>query len=287
MAAHAISFLIPLRQFRCAFLPERRFVGRCHDAVSRRRLFDLIAMGGRMKLKFSTKEVFILIAVSLTSLLANLPESYGSVLFSRKFLLGTLVAIIIIAMFRYLQLLLLLIISILTIGANLPRELAENLNVSQTAAMAVLGLLVGLTLLNRVFRLMPTHAGEQLETPDEAEVDPATLDTVSACQHMLFSIARGDINTVRKLIENGTEAHFFANGTTPLHLATEKGYSSIVKLLIENGANLLAHNANGQTPLDLALTIKKHTKTTNILYDATIPLLTADSGMAAGTPLAM
>lgn len=237
-----------------------------------------------MKLKVTTKEIFILVAVALMSLFANLPERYGSNLFNRKFLLGTVVAVVVIAMFRYLQMLLLLVISILAVGANLPQELADNLNVSPTAAMIVLGLLVAITLLNRVFHLMPTHAGEQLEAPDEEEENLSELDLVSARHRMLFSIARGDINTVRKLLENGTVANFFMNGTTPLHMATERGYSNIVKLLIENDANLLAHNSEGQTPLDVALTIKKHTKTTNILYDATIPLLTSNPEPSPETP---
>ncbi|HEY5993314.1 MAG TPA: ankyrin repeat domain-containing protein [Gallionellaceae bacterium] len=228
-----------------------------------------------MKLKFTNKELFVLIAVSVMSLLANLPEGYGS-LFNRKFLLGTVVAVVVIAMFRYLQVLLLLVITILAIGANLPQELAEDLDVNPTIAMAVLGLLIALTLVNRVFRLLPTTHEEQLEVPDDEakEEDLSALDTASARQRMLLSIARGDIATVRKLLDTAG-ANFFQSGTTPLHMATEKGYSNIVKLLIEHGANLLAQNKDGQTPLDLALTIKKHVKTTNILYDATIPLLTS------------
>lgn len=237
-------------------------------------------------MKVSNKEIFILAAVALMSLLANLPEGYGLDIFNRKFLLGTVVAVAVIAMFRYLQMLLLMIITILAIGANLPKELADDLNVSPAAAMAVLGLLIGITLLNRMFRLLPTHRDEQLETPDEDESrdDLSELDAASARHRMLFSIARGDINTVRQLLETGIGANFSMNGTTPLHMATEKGYSNIVKLLIENNANLLAQNANGQTPLDVALTIKKHAKTTNILYDATIPLLTSGTEPSPEAP---
>ena len=239
-------------------------------------------------MKVTNKEIFILIAVALMSLLANLPDGYGIDVFNRKFLLGTVVAVAVIAMFRYLQMLLLLIISILAIGANLPNELATDLNVSPLTAMVVLGLLIALTLFNRMFRLMPTHKGAQFESPDEdddaSREDLSELDAASARHRMLFSIARGDIGTVRQLLDTGIGANFSMNGTTPLHLATEKGYSNIVKLLIENGANLLAQNAEGHTPLDVALTIKKHTKTTNILYDATIPLLTSHTEESAEAP---
>lgn len=230
-----------------------------------------------MKQKISKKEVFILAAVAAMSLLANLPEGYSSDLFNRKFLLGALAAVTVIAMFRYLQVLLLLIISILAVGANLPQELAEDLNISPNAAIAILVLLICITLANRIFHVMPTHRGDVLETPDETEEDLSELDAVSARHRLLFSIARGDINTIRRLIASGTPVNFAMNGTTPLHMATEKGYSSIVKLLIESGADLLAQNAQGMTPLDVALTIKKFAKTTNILYDATLPLLTSAS----------
>lgn len=238
-----------------------------------------------MKLKFSTQEVIILVTVTLMSLLANLPEGYGSNLFNRKFLLGTVVAVAVIAMFRYLQLLLLLIISILAIGANLPQELADSLNVSRAAAMAALGLLVGITLLNRIFHLLPTHAAGQFETPDaeaEEEEDFSRLDGFSARLRMQQAIGHGDMASVRKLLEAGFSVNFTLDGSTPLHMATAKGYSNIVKLLIDHGADLLAQDKDGQTPLDIALTIKKHVKTTNILYDATIPLLNGAAEPAPG-----
>lgn len=228
-----------------------------------------------MKLQFSKKELFILLAVTGMSVLANLPEGYGSALFNRKFLMATVVTVAVIAMFRYLQLLLLLIITILAVGANLPQELAEDLDVSPTIAVIVLGALIGITLLNRLLHLIPTHAGD-LESPDEEDL--SDLDAAGARHRMLFAIARGDIGTVRKLLVNGTHPNFTMNGSTPLHMATEKGYSNIVKLLIDNGADLLALNGEGMTPLDLALSIKKYVKTTNILYDATLPLLTSMPG---------
>lgn len=225
------------------------------------------------KLHVTKKELVVLIAVSLMSFLANLPEGVAGNLISRKTLLATLVAVVVIAMFRYLQVLLLAIISILAIGANLPRELAENLGVSQTAMIVSLALLVAITLLNRVLHVLPVSA-ESLETPDED--DTLDLSPASARQRLLDAIAHGDIATVRKLLAMDTTLiNFTLNGTTPLHLATEKGYSSIVKLLIDHGADLLAQNAEGSTPLDVALALKKFAKTTEILYAATIPRLTS------------
>ena len=41
-------------------------------------------------------------------------------------------------------------------------------------------------------------------------------------------------------------------GCTPLHIAADKGSCKVVKLLLAGGANPLAKNSDGQTPLDVA-----------------------------------
>jgi ankyrin repeat protein len=63
--------------------------------------------------------------------------------------------------------------------------------------------------------------------------------------------------------------NFFDNGTTPLHLAAEKGYPEIVQLLINYGADFRKKNAQGKTALEIALEKKKFILTTEILHTAT------------------
>jgi len=227
-----------------------------------------------MKLHFTKQEVFVLTAVAAMSVLANLPEGYGSGLINRRMLLASLLAVVVIAMFRYLQVLVLMVITILAVGANLPQELAEEIGVSQTVLIAVLGFLIAITVLNRVFKLLPTTHAEKLETPDDDD-HLKDLNAASARQLMLSAIARGDITTVRALLAMNVGVNFSVDGTTPLHQATEKGYSNIVQLLIDNGADLLAKNAEGKIPLDTALALKKFVRTTEILYDATMPRITS------------
>ncbi len=222
-----------------------------------------------------SKEMAALVFISAMSILANLPQGYGGWLINRQLLLGALVAVVIVALFHYMQLLLLLTITMLAIGANLPQEMAAGLGISQTALLVVLGVLIAITLANRVFRLLPMPAAAEPQTDDLVSEAAEVLQHLNEHQQMLYAIGRGKIEIIRDLLQNGTVANFSLYGTTPLHMAAEKGYSSIVQLLIENGANLLAHNAKGQTPLDVALAIKKHVKTTHILYHATIPLLTS------------
>src|SRR5271169_1944279 len=117
-----------------------------------------------MKFKFKSSEVMILLAVSVMSLLANLPDSVLG-LVDRRWLLGTLAALVVIALFRYLQVFLLIVITILAIGANLPAELAAELGISRLALIISLGVLITITLLNRLTRMLPTESsfGETYE----------------------------------------------------------------------------------------------------------------------------
>ncbi len=237
-----------------------------------------------MNLHYSRKDVVALVTVTLLSGLANLPEGYGGWLLNRNLVLGALIATVVIALFHYLQAVLLVSISMLAIGANLPREMAEGLGVSQTAMIVFLALLIGLTLANRVLHLLPVNAH-----PDDAdEFDPENtllLEGAQARMRMMEAIAHGKVATLHRLLSTGTPVNFKMNGATPLHLATEKGYSGIVQVLIDHGADLLAQNAEGQTPLDLAFATRKYAKTMDTLYKATVPLLSGGQmDPEAGSP---
>ncbi len=238
-------------------------------------------MESKNKFQVSGREVVALVAVLLMSVGANLPDKIPHNLIDRRLLIGTLVAVTVIAMFRYLRMLLVLAITILAFGANLPTEIAQDLGISKMTLLVALAVLVAITLVNRRFQLMPTAAEpDKLEAPDED--DSLVLDRSSAQQLMLASIAKGDLPTVRKLVARRVDVNFTLNGTTPLHVAAEHGYSSIVQFLLECGADVLALNAEHMTALDVALAIKKFAKTTDLLFAATMPHLgkTADVEVA-------
>lgn len=229
-----------------------------------------------MKLQFSNKELFILLVVALMSFLANLPESVRGNLIDRRLLLSTLVAVTVIALFRYLRAMLLLVISILAIGANLPHDLADNLGLSQTSMVVSLAVLVAVALVNRYLHLLPVtsdllEATGSFETADSDDV--LNNNIAHARQLLLSTIAKGDIATLRILLAANAGINFTLNGTTPLHVAAEKGYSNIVQLLLDHGADYLMVNADGQTPLDVALAKKKFVRTTDILFNITMPHL--------------
>ncbi len=53
-----------------------------------------------------------------------------------------------------------------------------------------------------------------------------------------LSIAKGDIETVKKLIELGTDVNLKSNGMTPAMYAARYNRVDILKLLVKNGAKL-------------------------------------------------
>jgi hypothetical protein len=210
-------------------------------------------------MQVKSSELVILIAASAMSLLANLPEDMLGNLVDKKMLLIALTALIVVAMFRYLQMFLLLLITILAIGANLPAELASALGISKMALIVSLGALIAAALLNRAVRLLPMGAdAASTESPDER-------------QAMLEAIAKGDQVTLHRMLVMNMDVNFTQNGTTPLHLAAEKGYPDIVRLLIKFGADFRQKNAEGKTALEIALSKKKFIQTTEILHRVSKP----------------
>lgn len=66
------------------------------------------------------------------------------------------------------------------------------------------------------------------------------------------SIAKGDLETVQKLIERGADVNEKSNGMTPAMYAAKFNRTDILKLLISKGANLKAKSAKKMTALKYA-----------------------------------
>lgn len=69
------------------------------------------------------------------------------------------------------------------------------------------------------------------------------------------SVYLGQKSKVKKLIDNGVNVNVHSPNShrTPLHLAASKGKMEMVKILVENGANLEITNSDGKTPLYSAI----------------------------------
>lgn len=75
-----------------------------------------------------------------------------------------------------------------------------------------------------------------------------TYDTTPLCN----AIVKGDLATVKKFIEYGSDVNETANGTTPLMLAARYNKVEIIKFLLEKGAKLDAKDERGYTALQYA-----------------------------------
>ncbi|WP_431137216.1 ankyrin repeat domain-containing protein [Psychroserpens mesophilus] len=62
-----------------------------------------------------------------------------------------------------------------------------------------------------------------------------------------MSIVKGDIETVKKLIDLGTDVNKVSNGLTPAMYAARYNRLDILKLLVKNGAKLNVKSDKGMT----------------------------------------
>lgn len=71
------------------------------------------------------------------------------------------------------------------------------------------------------------------------------------------SAAKGHEEAVRILLNAGNASEICSqvnhNGSTPLHSAAHRGRAKVVQILAEHGADVGTRNANGKTPIDVAL----------------------------------
>ncbi len=67
-----------------------------------------------------------------------------------------------------------------------------------------------------------------------------------------LAIAKGDLETVRKLIEFGEDVNAKSNGMTPAMYAAKYNRADILGLLIKHGAELKKKSDKGLTAMDYA-----------------------------------
>jgi ankyrin repeat protein len=82
---------------------------------------------------------------------------------------------------------------------------------------------------------------------------------------LMFASLKGHLPIVRLLVDNGAEVSH--SGWTPLHYAAVEGHAEIVKYLLEKGADKNAVAPNGYTPLMLASLNGKLEAARMLLYE--------------------
>lgn len=85
-------------------------------------------------------------------------------------------------------------------------------------------------------------------------VSTAQADESPRATRLYDAIAQNKPKAVQHFLQDATLANtWFHRGTTPLHVAAEKGNPQIVAILIEKGADLMRLNKNLETAQDIAL----------------------------------
>lgn len=195
-----------------------------------------------MKIELKLNEVVMLVVVLTLSIAANLPDSFIGEYVNKDILLSVLATVIIIALFRYLRWMLFLIITILAVGANLPEQLAAVVNVDPIIMLATLVVLVFISLLNHVFKLLPTD-GTVTKRTDSSHSPKAVLEAVTT----------GNLSKLKHLLQMNVEVNFLQDGTSPAHIVAEQGNNEMMQALLDYGVNLNVINKDGLTPMEIAL----------------------------------
>jgi ankyrin repeat protein len=193
-------------------------------------------------LRESPRDWVLVIVVALLSLGSNLPTAWtDAISLDRRFFLGGLIAVVGVALVRYLKVTLLLVIVILAIGANLPEDVAKEFGVDPQFMLLALVAMVVISLSNKVFKL-PTG----LEKSGRSK-------SVHGAAALFNSILKGRIAVVQSLLIQGVNVNVrTVTGKTPLMAAAYKGYSDIVQLLLDNGADATIADHSGDTALKMA-----------------------------------
>jgi ankyrin repeat protein len=112
------------------------------------------------------------------------------------------------------------------------------------------------------FSLISVHAKTSFESTKFY-----STQAITNVNPFCVSIAKGDIATVKKLIELGTNVNEKSNGMTPAMYAAKYNRCDILKLLIKNGAKLKLKSSKGMTAMKYAK-LHKAVDAEKVLADA-------------------
>jgi hypothetical protein len=201
-----------------------------------------------MKLELKLNEMIMLAVVILLSVAANLPDSMISEYINKDILLSVLAGVVIIALFRYLRWMLFLIVTVLALGANLPEQLASVVKVDPLVMIVTLILLVLISLLNHIYKLLPTDVATKRTDSDQSR------------KAVLEAIRTGNLSKLKHLLHMNVEVNFLQDGTSPAHIVAEQGNNEMMQALLDYGVDLNVINKDNKTPMEIAMAFGfKHT----------------------------
>jgi hypothetical protein len=191
------------------------------------------------------RELALIGLITVTALLANLPEEYvGNILgLNRSLLFAVLAIAVIVGLFLYLKFGLFVAVVLLIAAANLPEQIADGLNLSKVPIVLALVALVGIGLVNTLVKLLPTGLEPK---PKERSAE--------AVRALFYAIEKNNLVYAQKVLSMNFDPNaVHDNGYTPLGYAAVKGHAQMVELLLRNGADPNLAGKDGSTPVELAL----------------------------------
>ena len=195
--------------------------------------------------KLRIRELILMGLITITAVLANLPEEYveDTLGVSRATLVAMLGIAVIIGLFLYLKTGLFIAVVLLIAGANMPDQIAEGLNISKIPIVLALVALVGVGLINYVVKLMPTGL--------EPKPKEKSAEGVRA---LFYAIEKNNLVYAQKVLGMNFDPNLHHdNGYTPLAYAAMRGSLPMIELLLRNGADPAGATKEGDTPVELAL----------------------------------
>jgi hypothetical protein len=195
--------------------------------------------------KLRIRELILMGLITITAVLANLPEEYvaDTLGVSPGALLAVLGIAVIIGLFLYLKTGLFIAVVLLIAGANMPDQIAEGLNISKIPIVLALVALVGVGLINYVVRLVPTGLEPR---PKEKSAE--------GVRALFYAIEKNNLVYAQKVLGMNFDPNMHHdNGYTPLAYAAMRGSLPMIELLLRNGADPQMTTREGDTPVELAL----------------------------------
>ncbi len=239
---------------------------------------------GKQKLDFlarlRVRELVLLGLITLSAVLANLPQEYveGTLGVSQDATIAVLGIAVIIGLFLYLKFGLFVAVLLLIAGANMPEQIADGLHVSKIPIILALIALVGVGLINYGVKMLPTGLEPR---PKERSAE--------GIRALFYAIEKNNLVYAQKVLAMNFDPNLqHDNGYTPLAYAAMKGNPAMIEALLRNGADPGLATREGDSPVELALRMG-HNEAADLIKQARrvasqVPASEGETGVAVTQP---
>ncbi len=103
-----------------------------------------------------------------------------------------------------------------------------------------------------------------------------TSPTAKKWPHMAEALNKGDVDAVKKLIEEGVNVNLLHDGVTPLMRAASKGHTAVAEVILQAGVNINERSDDGGTALHAAASEQSDTAVVELLLHSGIDVEAKD-----------